>query len=68
MKTNLQANLILIVFGWVLFILGIDYLSEYVFSRPTNGTIQFISIIGALTSFIWLAIKTYKLIINNLNK
>lgn len=57
-----------LVIGWVLWIVGLEYISEYVFSRPTNGTVQFISIIGVITISILLIKKTYLYINKNLNK
>jgi len=57
-----------LILGWVLWVIGMNTLTEYVISRPTNGTIQFISIIGMLIVTVFLVSKTYDYIINNLNK
>lgn len=57
-----------LILGWVLWVIGMNTLTEYVISRPTNGTIQFISIIGVLIVTVFLISKTYKYVINNLNK
>jgi hypothetical protein len=64
----MKITLFTLIIGWVLWGLGMQYISEYIFSRPTNGTIQFLSLIFILTMTVLLIKKTYMYIINKLNK
>jgi hypothetical protein len=64
----MKTTSLTLILGWVLWVIGMNTLTEYVISRPTNGTIQFISIIGVLIVTVFLISKTYKYVINNLNK
>lgn len=57
-----------LILGWVLWVVGMEILTEYVISRPMNGTIQFLSVIGVLAVTVFLVSKTHKYVINNLNK
>ncbi len=57
-----------LILGWVLWIVGMETLTEYVINRPMNGTIQFISVIGVLIVTVFLISKTHKYVINNTNK
>jgi uncharacterized membrane protein YphA (DoxX/SURF4 family) len=57
-----------LILGWVLWVIGMNTLTEYVINRPMNGTIQFISVIGVLIATVFLISKTHKYVINNLNK
>ena len=57
-----------LVLGWILWVIGMNYIADYVFSRPTNGTVQFLSLIFVLTMTVLLIKKTYSYIINTLNK
>jgi hypothetical protein len=57
-----------LIVGWLLWVVGMEAITEYVINRPMNGTIQFLSVIGALTVTVFLISKTHKYVINNLNK
>ena len=57
-----------LILGWLLWVVGMETLTEYVINRPMNGTIQFISVIGVLIVTVFLISKTHKYVINNLNK
>lgn len=57
-----------LILGWVLWVVGMNIVTEYIINRPMNGTIQFITVIGALTATVFMISKTYKYVINNLNK
>ncbi len=57
-----------LILGWILWVIGMNILAEYIISRPMNETTQFISTIGALIATVYMISKTYKYIINNLNK
>ncbi len=59
---------ITIVLLWILWGVGLDYLSEEIISKPMNQTIQLITILGVLTLTVLLVRKTYNIIINILNK
>lgn len=59
---------ITIVLLWILWGVGLDYLSEEIISKPMNQTIQLITILGVLTLTVLLVRKTYNIIINVLNK
>jgi hypothetical protein len=64
----MKNKYIIIVLLWILWGVGLDYLSEEIISKPMNQTIQFITILGVLTLTVLLIRKTYKLITNLLNK
>lgn len=64
----MKNNPFIIVLFWILWTVGVDYIVEHVFNRPTDGTIQFISLMFILTITVLLFKKTYSYIINNLNK
>jgi hypothetical protein len=64
----MKNNPFIIVLFWILWTVGVDYIVEYVFNRPTDGTIQFLSLMFILTITVLLFKKTYSYIINNLNK
>jgi hypothetical protein len=59
---------ITIVLLWILWGVGLDYLSEEIINKPMNQTIQLITILGVLTLTVLLVRKTYNIIINILNK
>jgi hypothetical protein len=65
MKKN---NPFIIVLLWILWAVGLDYVSEHIISRPINGTIQLLITITVLVLTVLLVRKTYNLIINLLNK
>lgn len=64
----MKNNPLIIVIFWILWAVGLDYISEYVISRPTNGTIQLLITLTALTLTVLLVRKTYNYINENLNK
>lgn len=64
----MKNKCIIIVLLWILWGVGMDYLSDMIISRPMNQTIQFITILGVLTLTVLLLRKTYNLITNLLNK
>jgi hypothetical protein len=64
----MKINPLIIVIFWILWVVGLDYISEYVISRPTDGSVQFLSLIFVLAMTVLLVKKTYLYIINNLNK
>lgn len=64
----MKNKYIIIVLLWILWGVGLDYLSEEIISKPMNQTIQFITILGVLILTVLLVRKTYNLIINLLNK
>lgn len=64
----MKNKLLIIGLYWILWGIGMEYITEYVFSRPTDGTIQFLTLIFLLTMTVLLIRKTYLCIINNLNK
>ena len=64
----MKNKYIIIVLLWILWGVGMDYLSDIIISRPMNQTIQFITILGALTLTVLLVRKTYNFITNLLNK
>lgn len=64
----MKNKLLIISLYWILWAIGMEYITEYVFSRPTDGTIQFLTLIFILTMTVLLIRKTYLCIINNLNK
>jgi hypothetical protein len=65
MKKN---NPFIIVILWIAWAVGLDYVSEYIISRPINGTIQFIVTLTTLVLTVLLVRKTYNFTINFLNK
>ena len=65
MKKN---NPFIIVLLWILWVVGLNYVSEYIISRPINGTIQLLITITVLVLTVLLIRKSYNLIINLLNK
>jgi len=64
----MKNNPLIIVIFWILWAVGLDYISEYVISRPISGTIQLLITLTALTLTVLLIRKTYNYIINFLNK
>jgi len=64
----MKNKYIVIVLLWILWGIGLDYLSDEIISKPMNQTIQFITILGVLTLTVLLIRKTYNLITNLLNK
>jgi hypothetical protein len=64
----MKNNPLIIVILWILWAVGLDYISEYVISRPTSGTFQLLITLTALTLTVLLVRKTYNYIINLLNK
>ena len=64
----MKNKYIIIVLLWILWGIGLDYLSDEIISKPMNQTIQFIAILGVLTLTVLLIRKTYNLITNLLNK
>lgn len=63
----MKNKYIIIVLLWILWGVGLDYLSEEIISKPMNQTIQFITILGVLILTVLLVRKTYNLITNLLN-
>ena len=64
----MKTTPLILILGWLLWVVGMETLTEYVINRPMNGTIQFISVIGVLAVTVLLISKTHKYVINNLNK
>ena len=64
----MKNKCIIIVLLWILWGVGMDYLSDMIISRPMNQTIQFMTILGVLTLTVLLLRKTYNFITNLLNK
>lgn len=64
----MKKKLLIIGLYWILWAIGMEYITEYVFNRPTDGTLQFLTLIFLLTMTVLLIRKTYLCIINNLNK
>jgi hypothetical protein len=64
----MKNKCIIIVLLWILWGVGMDYLSDIIISRPMNQTIQFMTILSVLTLTVLLLRKTYNLITNLLNK
>lgn len=64
----MKNNPLIIVIFWILWAVGLDYISEYVISRPISGTVQLLITLTALTLTVLLVRKTYNYIINLLNK
>jgi hypothetical protein len=56
-----------IVLLWILWGVGVDYLSEEIINRPMNQAIQLITIMSVLIITVLLVRKTYNIIINLLN-
>jgi hypothetical protein len=64
----MKNKCIIIALLWILWGVGMDYLSDMIISRPMNQTIQFMTILSVLTLTVLLLRKTYNLITNLLNK
>lgn len=64
----MKNNPLIIVIFWILWVVGLDYISEYVISRPISGTFQLLITLTALVLTVLLVRKTYNYIINLLNK
>ena len=64
----MKNNPLIIVIFWILWAIGLDYISEYVISRPISGTFQLLITLTALILTVLLVRKTYNYIINLLNK
>lgn len=64
----MKNNPLIIVIFWILWAVGLDYISEYVISRPISGTFQLLITLTALILTVLLVRKTYNYIINLLNK
>jgi hypothetical protein len=64
----MKNNPLIIVIFWIAWAFGLDYISEYVISRPINGAIQLLVTLTALVLTVLLVRKTYNYIINLLNK
>jgi hypothetical protein len=63
----LKNKYLTIVLLWILWGVGVDYLSEEVINRPMNQAIQLITIISVLIMTVLLVRKTYNIIITLLN-
>ena len=64
----MENKCIIIALLWILWGVGVDYLSDMIISRPMNQTIQFMTILSVLTLTVLLLRKTYNLITKLLNK
>jgi hypothetical protein len=63
----LKNKYLTIVLLWILWGVGLDYLSEEIINRPMNQAIQLITIMSVLIITVLLVRKTYNIIITLLN-
>lgn len=63
----LKNKYLTIVLLWILWGVGVDYLSEEIINRPMNQAIQLITIMSVLIITVLLVRKTYNIIITLLN-
>lgn len=64
----MKKNPLIIVIFWILWGIGLNYVSEHIISRPVSGTIQFITILITLSVTALLIKQTHDCISNLLNK
>lgn len=63
-----KTNPFIVILFWALWGIGLNYVSEYIISRPISGTIQFITILITLSITALLIKQTHDCISNLLNK